>query len=82
MVAPAEREFLARVARANQAMAAAALPVINGTLDAKDSRWLGAELIAIGEEFCRRANTPLDPSVNVIDGELVSTIDSPQRRLS
>lgn len=84
MVAPADRKLLARVARANQAMAAAALPLINETLDAKDSRWLGTELIAIGQEFCRRGNLAPESSttVDVIDGELVSTIDSPQRRLS
>jgi hypothetical protein len=81
MVARADREFLARVARTNQALAAAALPLINDTLDAADSHQLGTELIGIGQEFLRRADRALGTSVppDVIDGEVVSTTDSPQR---
>ncbi|MBV9845816.1 MAG: hypothetical protein JOZ47_12170 [Kutzneria sp.] len=84
MVARADREFLARVARTNQAMAASALPLINNTLDGADSHWLGTELIAIGQEFLRRAHRALDTSesVDVIDGEIVPNADSPQRIMS
>jgi hypothetical protein len=81
MVARADREFLVRVARTNQVLAAVALPLINDTLDAADSHQLGTELIAIGQEFLRRAHRALDTTVSVdmIDGEVVSTTDSPQR---
>lgn len=84
MVARADREFLARVARTNQALAASALPLINDTLDDADSHLLGTELIAIGQEFLRRAHRALDTSecVDVIDGEMVPAIDSPQRIVS
>ncbi|MBB5157487.1 hypothetical protein BJ970_005021 [Saccharopolyspora phatthalungensis] len=81
MVAREDREFLARVARINQALAACALPLINGTLDATDSHWLGTELIAIGRKFVGRSHAQLgtDAAVDVVDGETVSSTDSPYR---
>ncbi|WP_020663614.1 hypothetical protein [Amycolatopsis benzoatilytica] len=84
MVARDDREFLARVARINQALAASALPLINNTLDDHDLHGLGAELIAIGEEFLQRAHRALDTgqSTDVIDGEIVATTDTPHRTMS
>jgi hypothetical protein len=81
MVSREDREFLARVARINQALAACALPLINGTLDANDSHWLGTELIEIGRKFVGRSHAQLgaDAPVDVIDGETVSSTGSPYR---
>ena len=48
MATPADREFLARVARTSQAWASAALPLINDTVYATDGHRLGTELTATG----------------------------------
>jgi len=84
MVARRDREFLARVARVNQALAASALPLINNALGATDSHLLGTELIAIGQEFLRRAHPrrDIDAAVEVIDSGRVTIVDGQHRMLS
>jgi hypothetical protein len=84
MVARGDREFLARVARVNQALAASALPLINNALGATDCHLLGTELIAIGQEFLCRAHPRLgiDSAVEVVDGVAVTIVDGQHRMLS
>ncbi len=84
MVARRDREFLVRVARMNQALAASALPLINNTLGAAESHLLGVELIAIGQEYLRRGHPlfDIDAGTDVIDVDTVSIVDGQRRLLS
>ncbi|MBB5155940.1 hypothetical protein [Saccharopolyspora phatthalungensis] len=69
MVAREDCEFLARVARINRALAASALALVNGELDAIASNELGTELIAIGHEYVRRSQSqhPAGRAAGVIE---------------
>jgi hypothetical protein len=77
MVAQEDREFLARVAQLNRALAASALPLMNDDLDAAAGHRLGVELLAVGEEYLRRAHAALDLECgpDVIDGHVLYTTD-------
>ena len=84
MVAREERIFLARVARLNRALAASALPLVDGVLNAEEITHLGDELIELGEEFRRlaRRQVNIDGTSDVLGAEILSQPGEPRGVLS
>lgn len=74
-----DREFLARISALNTVLGKIAFPIIEGTITVEQQRKLGAALVAIGEEFYRRADSYSEPDLNTVDSYVtVSSTQSSQ----